>query len=139
MQFQASEQHMYYSQHAWFLYKHQEHVQSVLDRYEWTVKRTIRMLDEYLQKSGTKYLSGNKVSFADLVFVVTNETVPQLLPGYDPSKEFPYYSKWNSALVNRPSFKKIAADREALGQPLGVVSQKHIEDHIWRNDPNHTW
>ncbi|UPL00288.1 hypothetical protein LCI18_011222 [Fusarium solani-melongenae] len=138
MQFQATEQHMYYSQHAWFLYKHPEHVQSAIDRYGWTIKRTIGMLDEYLKKTGKTYLAGNKVTFADLVFVVTNEIVPQLLPGYDPSEEFPYYAKWNSVLVDRPSFRKIATDRAALGQPLGVVDQKHIEDHIWRNDPtNH--
>ncbi|KAH6959513.1 glutathione S-transferase [Fusarium avenaceum] len=139
MQFQASEQHMYYSQYAWFLYKHPELVQSALDRYEWTIKRTIGMLDEYLKKTGQNYLAGDRVSFADLVFVVTNEIVPQLLPGYDPSEEFPHYARWNSDLVNRPSFKSIAAERAALGQPLGVVDRKHINDYIWRNNPDHKW
>lgn len=137
MQFQASEQHMYYSQHAWFMYKHPEHVQSALDRYEWTIKRTIGMLDEYFKKTGKSYLASDRVTFADLVFVVTNETVPQLLPGYDPSEEFPHYAKWNSALIDRPSYKKIAADKAALGQPLGIVDQKHIDDYIWRNNANH--
>ncbi|KAH7222680.1 glutathione S-transferase [Fusarium redolens] len=139
MQFQASEQHMYYSQYAWFLYKHPEHVQSALDRYEWTIKRTIGMIDEYLKKTGRSYLAGDRVTYADLVFVVTNEFVPQLLPGYDPSEEFPHYAKWNSSLVNRPSFQELAAERAALGQPLGVVDQKHIDNYIWRNDPNHKW
>ncbi|KAK2684492.1 hypothetical protein QWA68_016815 [Fusarium oxysporum] len=139
MQFQASEQHMYYSQYAWFLYKHPEHVQSALDRYEWTIKRTIGMIDEYLKKTGRSYLAGDRVTYADLVFVVTNEFVPQLLPGYDPSEKFPYYAKWNSSLVNRPSFQELAAERAALGQPLGVVDQKHIDNYIWRNDPNHKW
>ncbi|KAM0184988.1 hypothetical protein ACHAPI_012321 [Fusarium lateritium] len=137
MQFQATEQNMYYTQHSWFLYKHPEHVQSALDRYEWTIKRTIGMLDEHLKTTGNSYLAGDKVTFADLMFVVTNEIVPQLLPGYDPSEEFPYYARWNSTLVNRPSYKKIAAERAALGQPLGVVDQKHIDDYVWRNDPNH--
>ncbi|KAJ6142978.1 glutathione S-transferase [Penicillium samsonianum] len=73
MQFQATEQHMYYSQQAWFLYKHPEHVQSALDRYEWTIKRTIQILDEHLKNTGKSYLTGDKVTFADLVFVVTNE------------------------------------------------------------------
>jgi len=139
MQFQATEQHMYYSQHAWYLYKHAEHVQSALDRYEWTIKRTIQMLDEYFKKTGKSFLTGDKVTFADLVFVVTNESVPQLLPGWDPSEEFPHYARWNSALVGRPSFKKIAADRAGLGEPLGVVDQKHIVSYIWRNDPSHKW
>lgn len=139
MQFQATEQHMYYSQRAWFLYKHPEHVQSALDRYEWTIKRTIRMLDEYLRTTGKSYLAGDKVTFADLVFVVTNELVPQFVPGYDPSEEYPHYAKWNSALAARPSFKKIAADRAILGQPFGEVDQKHIDSHIWRKDPNHKW
>jgi glutathione S-transferase len=130
---------MYYSQLAWFLYKHPAHVQSALTRYEWTVKRTIQMLDEYLKTTGKKYLAGDTVTFADLMFVVTNEIVPQLIPGYDPSGEFPHYAKWNSALVNRPSYRKIAADRAALGQPLGVVDQKHIDEYIWRKDPNHRW
>ncbi|PCG94052.1 Hypothetical protein PENO1_080520 [Penicillium occitanis (nom. inval.)] len=93
MQFQATEQHMYYSRHAWFIYKHPEHVQSALDRYEWTVKRTIGILDEHLKKTGKTYLTGDKITFADLVFVVTNEMVPQLLPRYVSSEEFPYYAK----------------------------------------------
>ncbi|KAK2690138.1 hypothetical protein QWA68_010984 [Fusarium oxysporum] len=139
MQFQATEQHMYYSQQAWFLYKHPEHVQSALERYEWTIKRTIGMLEEHLKQTGKTYLTGDEITFADLCFVVTNELIPQLLPGYDPSKDFPHYARWNSALVNRPSYQKIAADRAALGQPLGQVDQKHIDDHIWRNDPDHKW
>ncbi|KAF6530421.1 hypothetical protein HZS61_001733 [Fusarium oxysporum f. sp. conglutinans] len=139
MQFQATEQHMYYSQQAWFLYKHPEHVQSALKRYEWTIKRTIGMLEEHLKQTGKTYLTGDEITFADLCFVVTNELIPQLLPGYDPSKDFPHYARWNSALVNRPSYQKIAADRAALGQPLGQVDQKHIDDHIWRNDPDHKW
>lgn len=130
---------MYYSQHAWFLYKHPEHVQSALDRYEWTVKHTIQMLDEYFKKTGNIYLTGDKLTFADIVFAVTNETVPQLLPGWDPSEEFPHYARWNSALVGRLSFKKIAADRAGLGQPLGVVDQKHIESYIWRKHLSHKW
>lgn len=139
MQFQATEQHMYYSQRAWFLYKHPEHVQSALDRYEWTIKCTISTLNECLRTTGKSYLAGDKVTFADLVFVVTNELVPQFVPGYDPSEEYPHYAKWNSALAARPSFKKIAADRAALGQPFGEVNQKHIDSHIWRNDPTHKW
>ncbi|KAL3259621.1 hypothetical protein ABHI18_005217 [Aspergillus niger] len=113
------------NQHVWFSYKHPEHVQFALDRYEGTIKRTIRMLDEYLKDTGKSYLTGDRVSFADLVFVVTNELVPQLLPGYDWSEEYPHYARWNSAA--------------ALGQPLGVVDQKHIDNHTWRNDPNHKW
>ncbi|KAH6667715.1 glutathione S-transferase [Halenospora varia] len=139
MWFNVSEQHMYYSQMAWFLYKHPEHVQSAFDRYEWTIKRTIRVLDDHLRKTGTSYLTGNKLTFADLTFALANEMVPQILPGYDPSKEYPHYAKWNSLLVSQPSYKKIAADRAALGQPLGKVDQKHIDAHIWRKDLNHKW
>ncbi|KAH7138752.1 glutathione S-transferase [Dendryphion nanum] len=138
-QFQTTEQHMYYSQNAWFLYKHPERVQSALDRYEWTVKRTIGVLDDHLKRTGKSYLAGDRLTFADLAYIIHNEFVPQILPGYDPSEEYPFYAKWNSRLVNRPSFKKIAAERAARGHPLGVVSQEHINAYIWRDDPNHEY
>ena len=97
----------------------------------------------------SKIISKSRARTTSLAIRLHSRTLPSWLPPrwfpnwsqdwYDPSVEFPHYAKWNSALVNRPSFKKIAADRAALGQPLGVVDQKHIHDYIWRNDPIHKW
>lgn len=123
---------MYYSQHVWFSYKHPEHVQSALDRYEGTIKRTIRMLDEYLKDTGKSYLTGDRVSFADLVFVVTNELVPQLLPGYDWSEEYPHYARWNSALVGRPALFQENSHRQSCSWSATWRSrpETHRQPHL---------
>lgn len=125
---------MYVSQRGWFLFKHAERVQSVLDRYEETIKRTIRVIDDHLKKTGKSYLTGDKVTAADLVFVVHNEMIPQIVPQYDPSVEYPYFAKWNALLVAEPAFQRAAAARAALGFQFGKIDQTQIDAYVERKD-----
>ncbi|EKG09914.1 Glutathione S-transferase [Macrophomina phaseolina MS6] len=117
LHFQMSGQGPYYGQKAWFAYFHPErNITSAIERYTTEIKRVLGVIDRHLAKSGKPYLVGDKVSYADLAFVPWHMNLGFLLPDSDPSKEFPTFAKWNQSLLERPSVKKIAADKAAASQ-----------------------
>lgn len=71
------------------------------------------VIDGHLAKTGTPYLVGDKVTYADLAFVPWQMAVPWLLGEEHGQleKDYPHYTAWNQRLMERESVKKIAADK----------------------------
>ncbi|KAF2198225.1 glutathione S-transferase [Delitschia confertaspora ATCC 74209] len=113
--FQASGQGPYFGQAAWFLLYHPEPLPSAKDRYVAETRRVVGVLDKWLgdrTREGNVWLVGNKMTYADLMFVTWNGAVGLFLKlagregEWDPEKEFPHFWKWQNAMMARSSFQK---------------------------------
>jgi glutathione S-transferase len=116
--FQMSGQGPYFGQRAWFILYHPEkNLTSCLDRYGNEIRRVIDVIDRHLKKHNRKYLVGDKVSYADLMFVPWHWLLlakPNIM-GEDFAKEweekYPEAWAWNQRLQERPAVSKARDDR----------------------------
>jgi glutathione S-transferase len=108
--FQTTGQGPYYGQAAWFKVFHQEKLPSALERYTKEINRVTSVLEVHLAKqkvdgdSGGPWLVGNKISYADLVFVSWQTIIPKLIEKdeYNPD-DFPQVKQWIDKLTSRKS------------------------------------
>ncbi|KAK4547077.1 hypothetical protein LTR36_001298 [Oleoguttula mirabilis] len=112
--FQMSGQGPYFGQLAWFtLYHSEKGLTSVTDRYKNEVKRVLGVIDAHLTKTKQPYLVGEKICFADLMFVTWNHFAPQMVgDDFDFEKELPAAFAWRQSMEERDSVKKVYADIE---------------------------
>jgi glutathione S-transferase len=131
--FQTSGQGPYFGQATWFLLYHNEKVESAKERYLAEVRRVASVLDSWLAKrakeasseGGDVWLVGDKITYADLMFVTWNAAVGIFVQmsgrskeDWDPETKYPHFNKWQEAMMARPSFQK-------------AVSYQKVEDvHI---------
>ncbi|CAK1361383.1 Glutathione S-transferase 2 [Cercospora beticola] len=117
--FQMSGQGPYFGQRAWFALFHSEKIPSAIERYTNEIKRVLGVIDAHLTKTGKPYLVGDKVSYADLMFVTWNTVVPRLLgEGFDAEwkEKYPKCYEWHQSLISRPAVKKVLEDKAAATQ-----------------------
>ncbi|KAK7683194.1 hypothetical protein QCA50_013867 [Cerrena zonata] len=114
--FQASGQAPYFGQFRWFAKVHSEKIPSAVERYKNEILRVFGVLDGVLSKQ--QWLVGNKLTVADLSFVVWNYGAKIDLKehdaGYNVEKDFPALAAWNAKLEALPSVTKILAQRTAM-------------------------
>ncbi|KAL9110353.1 MAG: hypothetical protein Q9227_005084 [Pyrenula ochraceoflavens] len=115
--FQASGQGPYYGQAAWFKKFHHEQVPSAKERYNKEVDRVSLVLEGWLAQQKEKYggsggdgpwLVGNRMSYADLSFVMWQRVIAMILDkdDYDPGK-YPNMKEWLGKMETRPGPKRV--------------------------------
>lgn len=70
----------------------------------------LSVIDAHLKKSGKEYLVGDKVSYADLMFVPWNAMAGFLMgEGFDEEwkSTYPTCYEWHQKLISRPAVKKV--------------------------------
>ncbi|KAI0096244.1 glutathione S-transferase [Nemania sp. FL0031] len=122
--FQVSGQGPYFGQAAWFNIYHEriyhESPESAKVRYGNEVKRIAGVLNGVLEKS--KWLVGDKCTYADLAFTTWNMTVEGFMESrtgehaWDPT-EFPHFTRWYNDCCSRDSVKRVQ----------GVMQQKEVK------------
>jgi glutathione S-transferase len=105
--FQMSGQGPYFGQLIWFTRYHPEKVQSALDRYAKEVRRVTGVIDAHLKKQKTEYLVGDKLTYADLMFVPWTNSIAGLPAGSVDLSGFEAFDAWFARLASRPSVQKI--------------------------------
>ncbi|KAG6248991.1 hypothetical protein E4U24_002432 [Claviceps purpurea] len=108
--FQMSGQGPYFGQLVWFTMYHPEKIQSATDRYANEVKRVTGVIDGHLKKQKTEYLVGDKITYADLMFVPWAVAIVAMAK-LDLS-EYDAYSAWLKRLTDRPTVAKVLKQRE---------------------------
>lgn len=118
LHFQTSGQGPYFGQRAWFILYHPEKdLKSCLDRYGNEIRRVLGVIDSHLKQSGTEYLVGNKVSYADLAFVPWHwllEYPPHIMGEEfvgEWKEKYPVCWAWYQKLQERPAVKKCRDER----------------------------
>lgn len=107
----------YWGQAAWFLRFHHEKVPSAVERYQNEMKRVMKVIDSHLAKTGTKYLVGDKCTFADLAWVPWDTGVGRMLGDAEAAKfidSVPRWKEWHKSMMARASVKKIVTEDWAI-------------------------
>ncbi|RAL10229.1 glutathione S-transferase family protein [Aspergillus homomorphus CBS 101889] len=103
-------------------------------------RRTLGVLNTVLE--GRTWLVGEKITFADLVFVPWNGRLDYLLPEEDYLATYPNVKAWQQRIEKRPSWKECIELRDRLmdeqglqpnGIPEGVSDIKDYEELIAKN------
>jgi len=109
--FQISGQGPYYGQAAWFSFYHPEKIPSAIERYKKEMQRVMGVLDSVLGTS--KYLVGDKCTYADLSFITWALMGPPLLAEdkVDIAGTYPKYHAWMESMLARPAVSKVLEDK----------------------------
>lgn len=98
----------YFGQSAWFQFFHAEKLPSAIERYINEVRRVTGVIDLHLAKQKTEYLVGDRVTYADLMFLPYFQGIAFFGPGVDLA-DFPDFKAWFDRLNERPAVVKIHA------------------------------
>jgi glutathione S-transferase len=91
---------------AFVLTRHQK-VPSAVERYTNEIKRVTGVIDAHLKKTGTPYLVGDKLTYADLSWVPWQNIAHSLLKDWDYKTELPHYAAWIEKLLALPSWTRV--------------------------------
>jgi glutathione S-transferase len=92
----------------------QKNLTSVIERYQNEIKRVSFVIDTQLKRAGTKYLVGDKLTYADLAFIPWYKMVltTGIVPDWDYAKDYPAFAEWINPLLARESVKKVYDQKE---------------------------
>lgn len=97
---------------------HPEKVLSAQTRYMDEINRIVGVLDTALSQRSSGWLVGDKMSYADLFFVMWNEQMASIFAPFPDRQfdaaKFPHFQKWWDAMRERPSVKKALEDQKVL-------------------------
>lgn len=108
--FQMSGQGPSWGQMVWFRTFHPEKLPSAIERYEKESLRIIGVIDSHLAKQGMPYLVGDRVTYADLMFLCWTYVFDERYPGEYDLGRFGAYNAWVARLKERPAAKKVWAE-----------------------------
>ena len=88
-------------------------IESAMERYANEIKRVYGVIDLHLKKQGSKYLVGDKITYADLTFFPWQSLLPIILmPGWDYAAEFPTFAAWHRRMEERPAVKRTVESKD---------------------------
>jgi glutathione S-transferase len=83
---------------------------NIIERFEKEAKRVTGVIDAHLKKTGTKYLVGDTVTYADISFIPWYKIFTFMpIEGWKPEEELPHFGAWIKALNERPAVQKVYA------------------------------
>ncbi|KAL7940494.1 glutathione S-transferase [Trichoderma barbatum] len=127
--FQMSGQGPYFGQMVWYTTFHEETLPSVIERYGNEIKRFLGVLDAHLGSQGTDYLIGDRVTYADIMFIPYCKGLATVIyPELDTS-EWKSYTAWIDRISSRPAIARAlklmdAAVLQHKEHLAAVVAQK---------------
>lgn len=96
----------YFGQMVWYTTFHQETLHSVIERYSDEIKRFIGVIDTHLCNQGTDYLVGDRVTYADIMFLPYSRGLATVIyPELDTS-QWKNYTAWVSRISERPAIAR---------------------------------
>lgn len=112
--FQVSGQGPYFGQVPFFkMFFGQPVSPNVIERFEKEAKRVTGVIDAHLKKTGTKYLVGDRITYADIAFIPWyNNFDTFVVAGWKYEDELPHFAAWIKGLLDRPSVKTIYGREE---------------------------
>lgn len=123
--FQVSGQGPYFGQSGWFNYFHPERVQSAIDRYTKEARRVTEVIETHLAKQGTEYLVGDRVTYADLMWVPYYRTFSNIVPEGDIS-DLALVQAWLARLNARPAVVRVfeVLDEKLAKTMIGLEAKR---------------
>ncbi|KAJ8132234.1 hypothetical protein O1611_g1397 [Lasiodiplodia mahajangana] len=145
LHFQMSGQGPYYGQCSWFIHLGSETIPYAINRYTAEVKRVIGVLEGVLAAKESRWLVGDKMTFADMSFMPWNFRLSELFkkPWDEVWEGAPHVRAWHESVANLPSWERCMAIRARLmdeqdlqwnGVPKGVATFHDYEKQIAARD-----
>lgn len=125
--FQMSGQGPYFGQLAWFLFYHPERVPSAIERYAKEVARVTGVIDAHLAKTGSKFLVGDKCTYADIMWVPYYLAAGYIYTEHVDLSQWPNYSAWLKRILERPAAGRVAEQYTAAVGKLAEERKKQAE------------
>ncbi|KAI0376033.1 glutathione S-transferase [Hypomontagnella monticulosa] len=121
--YQISGQGPYYGQAIWFSAIHPERLQSAIDRYMKEIERVRSVLDSHLSKSPSGWLVGDKITAADLAWVMWEQIATELIgrSEFKLQREYSHYDAWYKKMLDRPTVRKALKIRRAGMKARGLI------------------
>lgn len=96
----------YFGQMVWYTTFHQESLPSVIERYGNEIKRFLGVIDEHLGRQGTDYLIGDRVTYADIMFLPYCQGLATVIyPELDTS-QWKRYTAWIGRISERQAIAR---------------------------------
>lgn len=123
---------------------HQEKVPSAIERYNGQLRRVLGVLDGWLE--GREWLVGDKVTYADLVFVPWNDRIDSVIlcEPKDKFQGFKNVQAWHERMTARPAWHRAMDKRtllmeeqglqNATGRPARFKTHQEYEDAVARGE-----
>ena len=117
---------------------HPEPLPTAQSRYAAEIRRVLSVIDGHLTRTSRTYLCGDRITFADLMFVPWNWQALKISMGKDFAREWaatwPQSWEWNERVMGRDSCKQ--AEAEALKAWNGMEGgpPMEIQSHSARLD-----
>ncbi|KAI2606303.1 glutathione S-transferase [Hypoxylon fragiforme] len=121
--FQISGQGPYYGQAVWFSRVHHEKLPSAIERYTKEMERVRSVLELHLSRSPSGWLVGDKMTVADLAWVMWEQIGTLILLFQDIHLEgkYPHYDAWYKKLLERPTVRKVLLSRTKSLRESGLA------------------
>ncbi|KAL7915531.1 glutathione S-transferase [Trichoderma velutinum] len=114
--FQMSGQGPYFGQMVWYTTFHQERLPSVIERYGNEIMRFLGVIDAHLGSQGTEYLVGDRVTYADIMFLPYCRGLATVIyPELDTS-QWKNYTAWIGRISSRPAIARALKIMDAAVQ-----------------------
>lgn len=126
--FQMSGQGPYFGQKSWFELFHPERIPSAIDRYRSEIKRVIGVIDSHLIKQKTKYLVGDKCTYADLMFIPYFRSLATVFAPEIDQTQWKAYSSWLERVSSRPATARVLALYDETPRP-NVFKTRGVDTH----------
>lgn len=108
----------YFGQKGWFEMFHQEKLPSAIERYRNEIKRVIGVIDAHLTKQGTEYLVGDRVTYADLMFILYFTNMLAVMAPEVDTSEWKQYTAWLGRLCARPAVAETLTEVRELAEQM---------------------
>lgn len=138
---ESARRHTDVGNHNRFTYLHPEKLPSAIERYSNEIKRVLGVLDGALAANPSKWLVGDRITYADLAFIPWNDRLDATLGVPDDKKfeGFPHVKAWHEVMTARPSWVKAMDTRARLmdeqgldwnGMPKGTSNYQEYQDSL---------
>lgn len=97
----------YFGQMVWYTAFHQEKLPSVIERYSEEIKRILGVIDAHLGSQGTDYLVGDRVTYADIMFLPYCKGLATVIHPELDTSEWKNYTAWIDRISARPAIARI--------------------------------
>ncbi|KAF4556185.1 Glutathione S-transferase-like protein 15 [Elsinoe fawcettii] len=125
--FQMSGQGPYYGQSTWFSYLHHEKLPSAQKRYADEIHRVLGVIESHLERTGQQWLVGDKMCFADLMFVPWNSLLTMFLFGPPFEEEwkekYPKCYDWHQRLLQVDGVRRAQEFTQEAAKTMGTLEK----------------
>ncbi|OPB37709.1 glutathione-S-transferase [Trichoderma guizhouense] len=104
--FQMSGQGPYFGQMVWYTTFHHETLPSVIERYGNEIKRFLGVIDAHLGSQGTEYLVGDRVTYADIMFLPYCKGLATIIYPELETSQWKNYTAWIDRISSRPAIAR---------------------------------